>query len=51
MYAIFDWTGNELTRWGTFPDFETAWDFILGEMTDVLNLKEDDYQEYEVRCL
>lgn len=51
MFAIFDWAGNRLTKWGEFPDFETAWDFILGEMTDELGLNEEDYQEYNVRLI
>lgn len=47
-FAIYDWAGNELTRWGKFGSFEDAWDFILGEMTDKLKLTEEDYQEYQV---
>jgi len=47
-FKIFDWAGNELYKHGTFETFEDAWDYILGEMTDKLNLKEEDYQEYQV---
>lgn len=48
-WAIFDWAGNRLWKHGTFCTAECAWDFILGSMTDMLNLTEEDYQEYEVR--
>lgn len=48
-FVIFDWAGNELDMHGTFETFEDAWDFILGEMTDLLNLTEEDYSEYDVR--
>lgn len=51
MFAIFDWAGNRLYRWGQFNTFEDAWDFILGDMTDILNLTDDDYQEYFVEKL
>jgi len=51
MFAIFDWAGNRLSRWGVFVSFDDAWDFILGDMTDILELTEEDYQEYEVREL
>lgn len=47
-FAIFDWAGNRLTRWGEFSSFEEAWDHILGDMTDALKLTEEDYQEYYV---
>lgn len=50
-FAIFDWAGTRLSRWGTFTTFEDAWDWILGEMTDDLSLTEEDYQEYEVRSV
>lgn len=48
-WKIFDWAGNELTRWGAFETFEDAWDFIFGEMTDLLSLTEDCYQEFDVK--
>lgn len=47
-FAIFDWAGNRLTRWGEFPSFEEAWDFIHGEMSDALGLTDDDYPDYYV---
>ena len=47
-YAIFDWTGNRLSKWGVFDSFEDGWEFILGDMTDKLSLTEEDYQEYYV---
>ena len=48
-FKIYDWAGNDLSKHhGTFSSFEEAWDYIFGEMTDKLNLKEDDYQEYYV---
>lgn len=47
-FAIFDWAGNRLDTHGIFESFEDAWDYILGEMTDKYNLKENDYQEYMV---
>lgn len=49
IFKIYDWAGNDLSRFhGTFETFEDAWDYIFGEMTDKLNLTEDDYQEYYV---
>lgn len=33
QYKIYDWAGNELTRWGTFESCDDAWDFILGDIT------------------
>lgn len=50
-YAIFDWAGNHLHVHGEFESFEDAWDYILGEMTDSLELEEEDLQEYVVRAL
>lgn len=47
-FKIYDWAGNELTRWGSFNTFDDGWDFILGELTDLLQLTEDDYSEYFV---
>lgn len=32
----------------TFPSFDDAWDYILGDLTDKLGLTEEDYQEYYV---
>lgn len=49
MFRIIDWAGNDLTYWhGEFETFESAWDYIYGEMTDRLKLTEDDYQEFHV---
>lgn len=47
-FKIYDWAGNDLNQ-PTFKSFDDAWDYILGELTDRLNLEENDYQEYEVR--
>lgn len=47
-FAIYDWAGNELWMHGRFYSFEAAWDYILGEMTDMLRLQEEDYSEYFV---
>jgi hypothetical protein len=48
-FRILDWAGNDLSDFhGTFKTFEDAWDYILGEMTDKLDLTEEDYQEYQV---
>jgi hypothetical protein len=49
IFVIFDWAGNELKMYGTFETFEEAWEYIQGELTDLINLSEDDYSEYEVR--
>jgi hypothetical protein len=48
QYAIFDWAGNRHDTLGTFECFESAWDFILGDLTDRLSLIEEDYQDYYV---
>ncbi len=49
-FIIFDWAGNDLSNHhGTFETFDDAWYYILGDMTDNLNLTETDYQEYDVR--
>lgn len=50
-FAIFDWAGNRLFVHGEFPDFDTAWEYILGDMTDKLCLTEEDYQEYYVETV
>ncbi len=47
-WCIQDWAGNVLSSHGEFNSFEEAWEYILGEMTDKLNLTEEDYQEYFV---
>lgn len=47
-FVIKDWAGNRLCRDVEFPDFESGWDYILGELTDRLSLKEEDYQEFFV---
>ncbi len=47
-FIIEDWAGNHLSKHGTFPSFEEAWDYILGEMTDKLGLEDEDYGEYYV---
>lgn len=46
-YKIYDWAGNRIGN-KTFKTFDAAWDYILGEMTDILGLTEEDYQEYYV---
>ena len=48
MYVIQDWTGKDVCYPLTFKTFEDGWGYIWGELTDRLNLKEDDYQEYYV---
>ncbi len=48
-FYIYCWSGRRLDTHGSFKTFEDAWDYILGEMTDDLNLTEEDYQEYDVR--
>ena len=47
MFKIYDWAGNRigLEAFGTFDD---AWDYILSDLTDLLGLTEEDYQEYDV---
>lgn len=47
LYAIYDWAGNKLGVHGRFDSFESAWEYIIGEM----GLEdEEDIEEYEVRC-
>lgn len=48
-YRIYDWAGNRIGE-RTFKSFEAGWDYILGELTDALNLSEEDYQEYSVEA-
>lgn len=48
VYVIQDWAGNELLHGKTFASFEEGWEFIYSELTDKLDLQEDDYQEYYV---
>ena len=47
MFIIQDWAGNPIGN-QSFTSFDDAWDYILGDLTDKLNLQEDDYQEYFV---
>lgn len=47
-YKIVDWANNPIKAELTFKTFEDAWDYIYGELTDELNLTEEDFQEYEV---
>ena len=62
-YIIKDWAGNVLQYTGRFnfsaygaytgapmefESFEEAWEYIMGELTDRLNLDERDYGEYSV---
>lgn len=48
QYIIKDWAGNRIKSDKSFDDFESAWDFILGELTDELKLTEEDLGEYYV---
>jgi hypothetical protein len=45
MYQIYNWAGNRIGNL-SFETAEDAWDYILGDLTDKLNLSEEDYQEY-----
>lgn len=48
-WVIYDWVGNVVNVGGkTFSSFESAWDYILGEMTGLAGLHEEDYSEYYV---
>lgn len=47
-YGIYDWAGNRIKPALEFRFFEDAWDYIFGDLTDELGLKEEDYQEYYV---
>lgn len=48
-WVIYDWAGNVVNVGGkTFNSFESAWDYILGEMTGLAGLHEEDYSEYYV---
>jgi hypothetical protein len=49
VYKIYDWAGNRIGD-NKFNTFEDAWDYILGDLTDKLDLKEEDYQEYNVQA-
>lgn len=42
-YAIYDWTGRELTDLGEFKTFEDGWCFISQ------NFAENDHGEYSVQ--
>jgi len=46
-FIIQDWAGNRIGD-NSFATFEDGWDYILGELTDKLDLCENDYQEYYV---
>jgi hypothetical protein len=46
-YMIYDWADNLISK-KTFKTFESAWHYILGDLTERLKLAEDDYQEYFV---
>lgn len=48
MWVIKDWADNLLLNGMLFSSFQDAWGYIYGELTDRLNLTEDDYQEYFV---
>lgn len=49
-FIIYDWAGNVVNLKGkTFKTFDDAWGYILGELTDLIGLNEDDYQEYDVK--
>lgn len=48
MFYIQDWAGNVLLNGQAFNTFEDAWDYIYSELTDKLDLDEDDYQDYYV---
>jgi hypothetical protein len=54
-YIIQDWAGYTLSIYSGFVrggvpmefySFESAWDYILGDLTDRNQLTEEDYQEY-----
>lgn len=47
-FYIYDWAFNPIRPHLSFATFDDGWDYILGELTDDLNLEEDDYQEYQV---
>lgn len=45
-YAIFDWTGNRMTAFGEFEDFEDAWGYLYEKYPD-----DNDLQEFHVKPL
>jgi hypothetical protein len=45
-FIIQDWAGNRIEPGLDFESFEDAWEHILGDLTNRLNLTEEDYQEY-----
>ncbi len=47
-YTIQDWAGNLIEPDKSFKTFDDAWDFIRKELTNRLNLQDEDYQEYVV---
>jgi len=48
LFIIIDWVFNRIKPNLYFNNFYEAWDYILFELTDELNLNENDYQEYSV---
>jgi hypothetical protein len=47
-FYIYDWAMNPIRQQLSFNTFDDAWDYIQGELTDELNLTDEDYQEYQV---
>jgi hypothetical protein len=48
MFKIYDWACNDVLPHMTFDTFEDAWEYILGDLTDLAGLTDVDYQEYYV---
>ncbi len=43
VYRVYDWTGRELTDFGTFSDFDEAWAAIYAKFPN-----EDNFDDYYV---
>jgi hypothetical protein len=49
LWHIEDWAGNKINVNGKkFATFEDGWEYIYRDLTTLLDLTEDDYQEYYV---
>jgi len=42
-WIIQDWTGRELTAFGTFTSFQAGWDAIYEKVEDIDNAYDDYY--------
>ena len=50
-YQIFDQSGNLVIPQLDFPSWEDAWEYIEGELTEELELTDEDYRKYDVLAI